>query len=223
MFQHYLKTWFFIDFISAIPFHTIFIIFNQKCKYNDYLFHSFYNKEFYYLLILLRLLKIFQIISKNQFLHKILKILKKLKYINGRALIYIFAFFLSLHIVACIFIFIGKNDYPNWIEHFNYNNKSFKELYLIAIYYTITTLTTVGYGDITCISSNEKIFGLFMEVIGICAYSWTLTEISNYIKVINEKTEELSNKIHILDDIKLNYPRLPNELYDRIIRYLRLL
>ena len=221
MFLHYLETWFFIDFIAAIPFHTIFIIFNQKCKDNDYLFHSFYNKEFYYLLILLKLLKIFKIISKNQFLNKILKILAKLKYINGRALINIFAFFLSLHIVACIFIFIGKNDYPNWIEHFNYNNKSFKELYLIAIYYTITTLTTVGYGDISCTSSNEKIFGLFMEVIGICAYSWALTEISNYIKVINEKNEELSNKIQILDDIKLNYRHFTDELYERIVRFLK--
>ena len=37
----------------------------------------------------------------------------------------------------------------------------------------------------------KKIFGLFMEVIGICAYSWALTEISNYIKVINEKKKKL--------------------------------
>ena len=221
MFQHYLETWFFIDFIAAIPFQTIFTIFNNKCRDDSYLFQPFNKKEFYYLFILLRLLKIFKIISKNRFLNRILRVLAKLRYINGRVLINIFAFFLSLHIVACIFIFIGKNDYPNWIVNFNHNNKSFKKLYLIAIYYTITTLTTVGYGDISCISSNEKIFGLFMEVIGICAYSWALTEISNYIKVLNEKNEELSNKIQILDDIKLNYPRLPNELYDRIIRYLR--
>ena len=221
MIEHYLETWFIIDFITAIPFQTLFTLFNKKCKDKDYFLHPFNNKEFYYLFILLRLLKIFKIISKNQFLQKMLRVLAKLKYLNGRVLINIFTFFFSLHIVVCIFIFIGKNDYPNWIVNFNHSNKSFKELYLIAIYYTITTLTTVGYGDISCISPNEKIFGLFMEVIGICAYSWALTEISNYIKVLNDKTEELSKKIQILDDIKLNYPYLTEELYDRIIRYLK--
>ena len=221
--KNYLKTWFFIDLISAIPFQTFFTIFINKCKNEGLLQNPLYGKNFYYLLILFRLFKIFHVIIDNKFKEKLTNELSKYTLFNkyGNFLIHLIAVSLSLHIVACIFIFIGKNDYPNWIVHFNYNNKSFKELYLIAIYYTITTLTTVGYGDITCISSNEKIFGLFMEVIGICAYSWTLTEISNYIKVINEKTEELSNKIHILDDIKLNYPRLPNELYDRIIRYLR--
>ena len=122
--------------------------------------------------------------------------------------------------VSCIFIFIGKNDYPNWIINFNFNDKDFKELYLITVYYIIETLTTVGYGDITCVSSSEKIYGLLMEVIGICVYSWALTEISNYIKVLNEKSEELNNKIQILDDIKFNYPFFPDNLYDKILRHL---
>ena len=222
--KHYLKTWFIIDFISAIPFLTIFNIFNKKCKNESFLNHPFYGKNFFYLLILLRLLKIFKVIWRNTFLKFLWHKLSKIRHFNiyGRLIINIITFFISLHIVVCAFIFIGKNDYPNWISHFNHSNKNFKELYLIAVYYIITTLTTVGYGDLTCISLSEKIFGLFMEVVGICSYSWALTEISNYIKVLNEKKEELSNKIQILDDIKLNCYRLfPDELYDRTKRYLK--
>ena len=221
--KNYLKTWFLIDLISAIPFQTFLTIFNNKCKNEAFLQKPLYGNHYYYLLILYRLFKIFHVITKNKFKEKISNEISQFTLFHsyGNFLIHLFAFFLSLHIVACVFIFIGKNDYPNWIVNFNYNNKSFKELYLIAIYYTITTLTTVGYGDISCVSSNERIFGIFLEVIGICTYSWALTEISNYIKVLNEKTEELSNKIQILDDIKLNYPRLPDDLYDRIVRYLR--
>jgi hypothetical protein len=170
----------------------------------------------------LRLLKIFHVITKNKFKEKLSNELSQYTFFNryGKLLINLFIFFISIHIEACVFIFIGKNNYPNWIEHFHFNYKNFKELYLISIYYTIETLTTVGYGDISCISIREKIFGLFMEVIGICAYSWALAQISNYIKVLNEKTEELLNKINILNDIKATYPNLPNYLYDRILRYL---
>ena len=220
--SHYLQTWFYIDLISAIPFQTIFTIFNNKCKIQGFLINPLYGKNFYYLLILLRLIKIFKIISKNKYLEKLSDELSKYKFYNkyGNLIIFLFTFLISLHIVACIFIFIGKNDYPNWIENFNFNYKNFYEIYLISIYYTIETLTTVGYGDISCISIREKIFGLFMEVIGICAYSWALAQISNYIKVLNEKTEELLNKINILNDIKATYPNLPNDLYDRILRYL---
>ena len=221
--KHYLRTWFLIDLLSAIPLQTIFTIFNNKCKNIGFLIHPLFSKNFYYLWILLRLLKTIKVISKNKFLEKVSDELSKFKIFNRylKLLISLFTFFISLHLVSCIFIFIGKNDYPNWIIHFNHNYKDFYELYLISIYYTIETLTTVGYGDITCISSSEKIYGLFMEVIGICAYSWALTEISNYIKVLNEKSEDLNNKIQILDDIKLNYPYFPDNLYDRILRYLK--
>ena len=75
----------------------------------------------------------------------------------GRLLISILIFFMSLHIVACIFIFIGKNEYPSWIINFNHQNKSFNQLYLVGIYYTITTVTTVGYGDLSCVTTIEKL------------------------------------------------------------------
>ena len=58
---------------------------------------------------------------------------------------------------------------------------------MISIYFTIETLTTVGYGDLTFSTPREKLFGLFMEIVGIFAYSWAISHISNYFKIINEK------------------------------------
>ena len=60
-----------------------------------------------------------------------------------------------------------------------------------------------------------------MECIGIFAYSWIITSISNYVKVLHEKTEQLENKVKILDSIKLSCPKFPEDLYDRITRYLK--
>ena len=221
--QNYLTSDFIINLITGIPYFTIFVICNKKSINNDVLNEPFSNNNFYYLFILLRLLKIFKIYSKNIFIDKIKDGFSKLQFFSnyGRIIASLFIYCISLHIVSCIFIFIGKNNYPNWIYHFNHNNKKFFKLYLTSIYYILTTLTTVGYGDLTCISFKEKFFGLFIEIVGIFAYSWALTAMSNYIKVINDKSEELYNRIKILDDIKLNYPQISDNLYERIIRFLK--
>ena len=70
-----------------------------------------------------------------------------------------------------MYFYLGRNDYPNWIINFNFEGHSFKKLYFIGIYYIITTVTTVGYGDLTCVTPKEKLFGIFIEIVGIFAYS----------------------------------------------------
>ena len=67
----------------------------------------------------------------------------------------------------------------------NLQDKSFMDLYIAALYYQMTTLTTVGYGDISATNSFEIFYGIFVLIVGTCAYSWILTYISNYIKKNN--------------------------------------
>ena len=58
-------------------------------------------------------------------------------------------------------------------------------------------------------------------VVGISAYSWSVTAFSNYIKKINEKSADFEKKKEILDEIKLSNQNLPDELYDKILRHLK--
>ena len=81
-------------------------------------------------------------------------------------------------------------------------------------------LTTVGYGDITCYSFHERIYQLLLLIIGIMAYSYAVSSVSNYIQKINEKSADLQNKKSILDEIKMNNPNMPEELYERIMKFL---
>ena len=66
----------------------------------------------------------------------------------------------------------------------------------------------------------EKIYGIFILIVGTCAYSWILTYISNYIKKNNEKFIDFEEKMKVLTEIKMEYPNLSKVLYDRIKRYL---
>ena len=82
-------------------------------------------------------------------------------------------------------------------------------------------ITKVGYGDINCYSMNEIIFQLFILIIGIIGYSYVVSYVSNYIVKINEKTVEFDKRKEILDEIRISHPNLSDELYDRILRYLK--
>ena len=83
------------------------------------------------------------------------------------------------------------------------------------------TLTTVGYGDITCSSLKERIFQLVLLIIGIIAYSWLISSFSSLIQKINEKSIEYEKNKSILDDIKINNPNLSDSLYGKILKYLK--
>ena len=47
----------------------------------------------------------------------------------------------------------------------------FTSIYPNAFYFILTTITTVGYGDITGTTSAEFIFSMFVEFIGLTFFS----------------------------------------------------
>ena len=216
--KRYLFGWFSFDLISAIPVYSITKIYEPIC--DDISQSSYYNftlDNFHYLFMCNRLLKMLKIYNDNQ----------AWKYISNKlndfwSLIFsIGLIILGLNYTACLYIFIARNSYPNWILKANLDMAEFKNIYICSIYILLAALTTVGYGDITCSSFPERIFQLFLLIIGIFAYSWIVSSFSNFIKKLNEKYVDLEKKISILDEIKLNNPNLPDELYDRIVRYLK--
>jgi len=60
-------------------------------------------------------------------------------------------------------------------------------LYVTAVYYTVTTISTVGYGDISGTNNLEKIICCFLMVMGVFFFSFSsgsLTSIiSNYDQI----------------------------------------
>ena len=53
-----------------------------------------------------------------------------------------------------------------------YRAMSTKDQYITSFYFTITTITTVGYGDISAGTTSEKIICIFIMLIGVIAFSF---------------------------------------------------
>lgn len=90
---------------------------------------------------------------------------------------------LLAHVFSCMWIAIGKWDSEGWVERFitqvriDQNNPDlstydfFISIYINAFYFTLTTITTVGYGDISGKTLIEFIFSMIVEFFGLSFFS----------------------------------------------------
>ena len=86
--------------------------------------------------------------------------------------------------MGCFWIYVGfisntedfvANDGTiqnyNWISANGYDNYTDTQLYMIAFYFTVTTITTVGFGDIVGENSTERYICILMMILGVVLFS----------------------------------------------------
>jgi hypothetical protein len=59
---------------------------------------------------------------------------------------------------------VGRSHPHNWIKEEGADTMSVGDQYLISVYWVVTTMTTVGYGDISAVNGYERGFSIFVMV-----------------------------------------------------------
>jgi hypothetical protein len=135
-----------------------------------------------------------------------------------------FIIFLILqHITSCVWIFIGRFDEQskaNWIYRGRFLEDDPFNLYMTAMYFSVTTVLTVGYGDITANNAMEKLFCIVLMVIGVLLFSFATGSLTSMISSRDQHDAHLNEKIAILNQIQLEYSIEP-DLYSKISRTLQ--
>ena len=79
-------------------------------------------------------------------------------------------------------------------------------VYVIAIYWVITTLTTVGYGDFKGYTAPEYLFQIIVEFVGIVLFSFLMNLINGFFvmektlqDLIDDRNEEIELWLRNLD------------------------
>ena len=67
--------------------------------------------------------------------------------------------------------------------------------YLASIYFVVQTLTTVGYGDMSVVTSTEKIFGIVLMILGVGFYSYTIGTLAAILSSVDLKEQKLLDKL----------------------------
>lgn len=182
-------------------------------------------KDYQRLLKLCRLFKIIKMFSNNKFFDwfKEKIVCEALFKSSYSKIIFYYLFFLNIcHILTCIFIFLGTLDYPNWIISANLKNEPIEIIYISALYFNLTTIFSIGYGDITTRNIYERLYNNFLMIIGVMLYSFALTSISHTIKIQNESKKDYDNKKAYLDNLNVKYSiyKINSNLYYKISRHL---
>lgn len=71
------------------------------------------------------------------------------------------------------------------------------EIYLICLYFAITSLTTVGYGDISGYTSTEMMIAMIWMMFGVGVYSFIVGTLSSVLSSIDSKTEMVETKLEL--------------------------
>lgn len=228
IFKNYLKGWFWIDAVSTIPFNWFI-----NGVFSDESSSDADNTNIFQGVRLLRSVRIFRFlrILKLLRLTKLQRILIKVEdYIASSALATVFVFirllslvFFVAHWTACWWYFIGNNDMASnpvtWIVFIKIADKSIYDKYIAALYWAFTTMTTVGYGDITPFTINEKIFAMVTMILACGIFAYTVGSIGSLVSKQNSGENAYREQVVAVNRY-MRKKKLPYELQFRVRRYL---
>lgn len=214
IFCNYVKSWFFIDIVSCIPFN---VISGSGRSYNS-LLRLARLPRLAKLLRLSKLLKIFKSSSSNdRFMRKIEDIL----YIKTSVMRLFQGFMtavLLLHLMSCLWFYSARfQDFnpDTWVVKYGYLDLDIGSLYLRSLYFAMTTLATVGYGDIAANNDLERILVIIWIIIVMFFVTFSISSISNMMSSIDTKESVLQYKVSVIDNFCKEF-KLSNELKFKI-------
>lgn len=96
---------------------------------------------------------------------------------------FLFSTLMICHIMACLWVFLtsfwenGENTFHNK----DFNAMDVGARYIHSLYFIITTLSTVGYGDISGSNEHEKVICILTMLIGVAAFAYVTSSMTNLI------------------------------------------
>uniref|UniRef100_A0A8C6QYI9 Voltage-gated delayed rectifier potassium channel KCNH8 n=1 Tax=Nannospalax galili TaxID=1026970 RepID=A0A8C6QYI9_NANGA len=213
---HYVTTWFIIDLIAALPFDLLYA-FNVTVVSLVHLLKT---------VRLLRLLRLLQKLDRySQHSTIVLTLLMSM-------------FALLAHWMACIWYVIGKmereeNSLLKWevgwlhelgkrLESPYYNNTmggpSIRSAYIAALYFTLSSLTSVGFGNVSANTDAEKIFSICTMLIGALMHALVFGNVTAIIQRMYSRWSLYHTRTKDLKDF-IRVHHLPQQLKQRVLEY----
>ncbi len=192
----YLRNRFLIDLITTIPFDLIIASFTGGL---------FFGSQLLRLLRLIRLVKFSQILERNPYRFR--------HYRFSRLSLPPFLIVLVTHWIACGWVQIGR-----FTEGGDGSDPETLTRYIKAMYWTITTLTSVGYGDITPSTNLQRLYAIVVMIVGVGIFGYV---ISNIVRVLANSDASRSYFMEKMDTIDafIRYHKIPANLAGQIHQY----
>ncbi|XP_064474525.1 potassium voltage-gated channel subfamily H member 8-like isoform X2 [Ornithodoros turicata] len=210
---NYLRGWFIVDLLAALPFDLL----------NAAGLYSRDNQMYLHLLKLTRLLRLARLLQKmdrySQYSVVVLTLL-------------MLVFTLLSHWLACIWFVIAVQE----MEHYPQNNISWLHqlsvklqydvlrpldmaaTYVTALYFTTSSLTSVGFGNVAANTNAEKVFSILTMFIGALMHAVVFGNVTAIIQRMYARRSLYQTKLRDLKDF-LRLHQLPKQLRQRMMDF----
>uniref|UniRef100_A0A8C4TGH7 Voltage-gated delayed rectifier potassium channel KCNH8 n=1 Tax=Erpetoichthys calabaricus TaxID=27687 RepID=A0A8C4TGH7_ERPCA len=214
---HYVTTWFIIDLIAALPFDLLYA-FNVTVVSLVHLLKT---------VRLLRLLRLLQKLDRySQHSTVVLTLLMSM-------------FALVAHWMACIWYVIGRMEMDannpftwdiGWLHelgkrlespYFNNNTRggpTIRSAYIASLYFTLSSLTSVGFGNVSANTDAEKIFSICTMLIGALMHALVFGNVTAIIQRMYSRWSLYHTRTKDLKDF-IRVHHLPQQLKQRMLEY----
>ncbi|XP_008296727.1 potassium voltage-gated channel subfamily H member 4-like, partial [Stegastes partitus] len=211
---HYATTWFFVDLVAALPFDLLYA-FNITVTSLVHLLKT---------VRLLRLLRLLQKLDRySQYSAMVLTLLMSV-------------FALLAHWMACIWYMIGRREIETnetwdigWLHELGkrldspYVNSTVggptvRSSYIAALYFTLSSLTSVGFGNVCANTDAEKIFSICTMLIGALMHAVVFGNVTAIIQRMYSRRSLYHTRMKDLKDF-IRVHRLPQQLKQRMLEY----
>jgi hyperpolarization activated cyclic nucleotide-gated potassium channel 2 len=228
IFKTYFKTWFLIDLAASFPLNWFLDGFFNESQDDDGGRSAYMAPKLLRLFKVLRFLRILKLLR----IAKLTRILVRFEDIlssNFMTTLFIYlrilisVFFLA-HWTACFWAYLAGpyplDDYRTWSSSAYIENREDPfEFYIAALYWSFTTMTTTGYGDIIPATVNEKIFTIFTMLLACGVFAFTLGSVSSLISKQNEEEDSFRDSMARVTKF-MKRKGIPAELQLKVRRYL---
>jgi hypothetical protein len=165
-----------------------------------------------------KLMRMLKLIKHRQKMMRNMNNMMRISFAVERLLWFLATFVVMIHLIACLWVTVGQlNEFEpdNWILVKGMVDASIYELYTACFYWTVTTITTVGYGDISAYNPEERIFCSIIMIIGVFLYSYTIGSLSTLLANLDASKEKLNRKLEVLIDLSKEY-KITKMFYNKL-------
>ncbi|XP_072944141.1 voltage-gated delayed rectifier potassium channel KCNH8 isoform X1 [Epargyreus clarus] len=213
---NYIRSWFVVDLLAALPFDLLYA--------SDVYSGTDSTPGNVHLVKLTRLLRLARLLQKMD------------RYSQYSALILtllMLSFSLVAHWLACIWFIIAEKEIEHhkneswdlgWINNLAERlkvpivNISHSESYVTALYFTCSSLTSVGFGNVSANTLPEKIFSILTMLVGALMHAVVFGNVTAIIQRMYSRRSMYQSKWRDLKDF-LTINQVPKELKQRMQDY----
>ena len=127
------------------------------------------------------------------------------------------------HYMACIFYYIGneelKTNKRGWVLGRDLHKKGFKTKYITSMYWAFTTMSAVGYGDITPSTRDEMLVTITCMITSCGTFAYIVNRIGTVVMEFNQISDQFKERMMYVNRVMMKRP-MPRGLRIKIRRYL---